>query len=271
MVGFLEKYLTARNEKQSVLCVGIDPVSHFLNPEKNSIDRHYFEDTPEVDGMFNFCMDIIENVSDYCCAIKPNMQFVMPFSLDMYRKMNALAHKHGLVTILDNKLGDIGSSNKSSFYWVRQAGFDALTFSPFAGNISEASAGAHDAGVGLIVLTLMSNPDSKYFMRESSVGGTTGYSWIAQQIGKTNADGAVVGATHTKKEEVMEIRKGIGNDAVILIPGVGAQGGDLSETIDAFGRNILVNVGRSVIYSQNPNETAKKYNGMVNRLVDLGD
>ncbi len=267
-MNFLEKYAKARQEKKSALCVGIDPVSHFLNPEK-CVDKQYLENHSEVEGMFNFCLDVIDDVAENCCAIKPNMQFVMPFSIEQYRKMNALAHKHGLVSILDNKLGDIGSSNKSSFYWTKQAGFDALTFSPFAGNVKEASGAANDFELGLIVLTLMSNPDSKYLMRENQVEGKPGYLWIAEQIGKHNASGAVIGATHTKKEEVVAIRRAMGGDKVILIPGVGAQGGDLSETVGAFGENILVNVGRAVLYSKGRKQESKKYNDMVNGL--LGD
>lgn len=266
-MGFIGRYEKARSEKRSVLCAGIDPVSQFMEPGKNAIDQRYFDDSSEVEGMLNFCLDSIGNVTDYCCAIKPNMQFVMPFGLDMYKKMNKLAHEHGLVSILDNKLGDIGSTNKSSFYWAKQAGFDALTFSPFAGNIEEATKEAHKFDLGLIVLTLMTNPEAKYFMREANIGGKTGYAWISQEIGRVGADGAVVGSTHTTKEEILAIRGAIGQDKVILIPGIGAQGGDLSGTIDAFGKNILVNVGRGVLYAGNQKAEAKKYNEMLNALM----
>jgi orotidine-5'-phosphate decarboxylase len=220
--------------------------------------------------MFEFCMDSIRNVSDHCSAIKPNMQFVMAFGLERFRKLNALAHEKGLVSILDNKLGDIGSTNKSSFYWARQAGFDALTFSPFAGNIEEATNEAHKHSLGLIVLTLMTNPEAKYFMREAKIEGKTGHEWIAEKIGKIGSDGAVVGSTHTTTEEIANIRKLIGSDKVILIPGIGAQGGDLSGTIDAFGKSILVNVGRGVLYASNQKTEAKKYNEMLNGMRKEG-
>ncbi len=265
-MGFIERYGEAKRKKKSVLCIGIDPVSQFLEPGEGAISKRYFETASEIDGMFEFCLDIIRKTSSHCCAIKPNMQFVMAFGLERFRKINSLAHEHGLVSILDNKLGDIGSTNKSSFYWAKQAGFDALTFSPFAGNIAEASVEAHNHGLGLIVLTLMTNPEAKYFMREAKIEAKPGYAWIAEHIGKTGADGAVVGSTHTTKEEVAEIRKLIGQDKVILIPGIGAQGGDLTETANAFGKNVLVNVGRGIIYAKNPAEEAKKYNEMLKAL-----
>ncbi len=268
-MGFIERYEEAKRKKKSVLCVGMDPVSQFLEPGEGAIDNRYFENSSEIEGMFDFCMDVVGKVKDHCCAIKPNMQFVMPFGLERLKKINALAHKQGLVSILDNKLGDIGSTNKSSFYWAKQAGFDALTFSPFAGNIAEATAEAHKQGLGLIVLTLMTNPDAKYFMREAKIEGKTGYAWIGEQIGKHGADGAVVGSTHTTKEEILEIRKLVGPEKVILIPGIGAQGGDLSGTAGAFGKNVLVNVGRGVIYAKKPAEEAKKYSEMLNSLFKV--
>ena len=265
-MGFIGRYGEAKRKKKSVLCVGIDPVSQFLEPGEGAISKKYFESASEIDGMFEFCLDIIRKTSGHSCAIKPNMQFVMAFGLERFRKINSLAHDNGLISILDNKLGDIGSTNKSSFYWAKQAGFDALTFSPFAGNIAEAAAEAHKQGLGLIALTLMTNPEARYFMREAKIEGKPGYGWIAEQIGKTGVDGAVVGSTHTAKGEVAEIRKLIGPDKIILIPGIGAQGGDLTETAGAFGENVLVNVGRGIIYAKNPAEEAKKYNEMLNGL-----
>jgi orotidine-5'-phosphate decarboxylase len=265
-MGFIEKYGEAKKKKNSVLCVGIDPVSQFLEKGENAVPQRYFDNSSEVDGMFDFCMDSIKNVSDYCCAIKPNMQFIMPFGIERFKRMNALAHEKGMLSILDNKLGDIGSTNKSSFYWARQAGFDALTFSPFAGNIAEATEEAHKHELGLIVLTLMTNPDAKFFMREAKISGKSGHEWIAGEISKHGADGAVVGATHTSKEEIASIRKLIGPDKVVLIPGVGAQGGDIAPTAGAFGKNVLVNVGRGVLYAKNQKAEAKKYNEMLNSL-----
>ncbi|MCX6778019.1 MAG: orotidine 5'-phosphate decarboxylase [Candidatus Micrarchaeota archaeon] len=195
------------------------------------------------------------------------MQYVMPLSLDDYKKINSAAHAAGLISILDNKLGDIGASNEAGIYWAAQAGFDALTFSPFAGNIEETTGFAHDKNLGIIVLTLMSNPEAKYFMRDNAIGGKKGYEWIAHEIGRCGSDGAVVGATNKDTDAIAQIRKAIGQEKVILIPGVGAQGGDLKSTHSAFGRNILVNVGRAVLYAKNPGTAAKEYNEMLNGLV----
>jgi len=62
---------------------------------------------------------------------------------------------------LDHKLGDIGSTNESALFWISDMGFDAFTFSPFAGNIETTVDTAHKRDLGVIVLTLMSNPRQK--------------------------------------------------------------------------------------------------------------
>jgi orotidine-5'-phosphate decarboxylase len=76
-----------------------------------------------------------------------------------------------------------------------------------------------------------------------------------------------VGSTHTAPGEVQRIRELIGDDKVILIPGLGAQGGDMSRTARAFGKNVLVNVGRGVLYAGNQRAEAKKYNETLGALL----
>ena len=69
-----------------------------------------------------------------------------------------------MLAILDHKLNDIGSTNNSAMYWIKEMGFDAFTFSPFAGNTKETVETAHMKDLGVIVLTLMSNPKAKGLM-----------------------------------------------------------------------------------------------------------
>ena len=87
--------------------------------------------------------------------------------------------------------------------------------------------------------------------------GKRGYEWIAGEVARFGGDGVVVGATNNERE-MIEIREIIGNEKIILIPGIGKQGGDL-ETVKAAGENILVNVGRDIIYADDPEGKAKEY------------
>ncbi|MBA7472627.1 Orotidine 5'-phosphate decarboxylase [subsurface metagenome] len=105
-------------------------------------------------------MDIIEQVSDYCCSIKPNTQYYLGHT-DILEKIAKKSHDHGMLAILDHKLSDIGSTNSSALYWIKEMGFDAFTFSPFAGNTQKTVEKAHENNLGVIVLTLMSNPEPK--------------------------------------------------------------------------------------------------------------
>jgi orotidine-5'-phosphate decarboxylase len=75
------------------------------------------------------------------------------------------------------------------------------------------------------------------------------------------SDGVVVGATdHVREVDIQKIRKTIGNDCIILFPGIGSQGGDVKKILTNADRNIIINVGRHIIYSNDPGRTAEEYN-----------
>ncbi|MFH1106598.1 MAG: orotidine 5'-phosphate decarboxylase [Candidatus Micrarchaeota archaeon] len=263
-MGFLEKLAQARKRRESALCVGLDPASIFFK-EEDSIPRGYFERNDEVAGMLEFCLDIVEKTSAGALAYKANAQYVMPFSLQQLQRLNRKIADAGCVSIYDLKLSDIGSSNESAAYWIRKAGFDAFTFSPFAGNIAETAGFAHKAGLGVLVLALMSNPEARIFMRDSIIDNRPGYEWICSEAARAGADGVVAGAT-SEAGELAEIREIIGKEMTILIPGVGRQGGGLEAAAKA-GENVLVNVGRSLIYSDDPAKAALEYRKKINSAM----
>lgn len=264
---FLRKYQKARDEKDSILCAGFDPAIPNQR-EKNTLPEKYFEDGKTFEeGIMIFFEEFLESVQDFCCAIKPNNQYIFHMGLKSYQKMNKMIHDQGLVSILDQKIGDIGSSNDSGFYWMNEMGFDAVTYSPFAGNIAESLNSAHQVGMGLITLTLMSNPDAIYFMKNAIVDGQKGYEFIAGKMKELKGDGIVVGATgHVTADDLEKIRELAGNDVVMLIPGIGKQQGDLKKVIQFGGENVLLNVGRAILYSENLMESAKKYNVQFNEV-----
>ncbi|MBK5113222.1 MAG: orotidine 5'-phosphate decarboxylase [Candidatus Heimdallarchaeota archaeon] len=264
---FLRKYQKARDEKDSILCAGFDPAIPNQR-EKNTLPEKYFEDNKSVEeGIIAFFEEFLESVQDYCCAIKPNNQYIFHMGLKSYQKMNKMIHDQGLFSILDQKIGDIGSTNDSGFYWMKEMGFDAVTYSPFAGNIAESLNSAHKVGMGLITLTLMSNPDAIYFMKNAEIEGQKGYEFIAQKMNELNGDGIVVGATgHVTADDLQKVRELAGKDVVMLIPGIGKQEGDLKKVIQFGGENVLLNVSRAILYSENIKETAIKYNNQFNEV-----
>ncbi|NHJ48740.1 MAG: hypothetical protein FK733_13225 [Asgard group archaeon] len=263
---FIKKYEKARDEKDSILCAGFDPAIPNQR-EKNILASKYFEERTIEEGILAFFDDFLESVQDYCCAIKPNNQYLFHVSLNAYQKINKKIHDQGLISILDQKLGDIGSTNDSGFYWMNKMGFDAVTYSPFAGNIAESIEAAHKVGMGVITLTLMSNPDAIYFMKESLIAGQKGYEFIAQKIGELQGDGIVVGATgHVTANDIQIIRHLTGDDSLMLVPGIGKQQGDLRKVIVNGGENIILNVSRGILYSKNIKETTINYNKQFNEV-----
>ncbi|NHJ85339.1 MAG: hypothetical protein FK734_07740 [Asgard group archaeon] len=263
---FIKKYKKARDEKNSILCAGFDPAIPEQR-ENNVIPQEYFKDKSVEEGMLGFFEHFLESVHENCCAIKPNNQYIFHFSLNAYQKMNKMIHEQGLISILDQKLGDIGSTNESGFYWMNRMGFDAVTFSPFAGNIAEGIKSAHKVSMGVITLTLMSNPEAIYFMKNTLMNGKKGFEYIAQQVGEFGGDGLVVGATgHVSVEDIRRIRTLAGDEPVMLVPGIGKQQGDLEKVIIFGGDNVLLNVSRDILYSDNIKTAAINYNKQFNEV-----
>ncbi|MBU4201715.1 MAG: orotidine-5'-phosphate decarboxylase [Candidatus Altiarchaeales archaeon] len=245
MSEFLQKYLKAREEKNSTLCIGLDPAMPGLRKENIMPD----------DDIMGFCLDIIDKTAPHACAFKANSQYIL-FNLNMeqLQELNQKIHGSGSISILDHKLSDIGSSNLAAIHSAKKAGFDAITFSPFAGNIKEAVNQCHSNGLGIFVLTLMSNPEAR-IQKEFSRSGENLYEWIAAEA--KDADGLVVGLTeNATSKEIQKIREIAGKDKILLCPGLGAQGGS---TDKLPAGNSLVNVGRDIIYSKDPVKKASEF------------
>lgn len=262
---FLSALDSAMEQKGSMLCVGLDPATPEMRRDACVPQEYLSHPEGEAEGLLQFCKGIIGQTSQYACAFKTNLQYILPFSLGQMQELNGEVHKAGVQNILDVKLSDIGATNRASIHWAAKAGFDAITASPFAGNVEETAKYGRELGVGIIVLTLTSNPEAHFFMRDAQIGGLRGYEWIAGKVAQSGADGCVVGATGTTREEWMEIRKTIGEERVILVPGMGAQGGDGKAAVELGGK-IIVNSSRETIYSPEPGKEAKRIRDTLNGL-----
>jgi len=252
---FYEKYLKATKEKGSCININLDPALPKQRNENVVPDRYVSKEDGET--LLNFSLDIIEQVSDYCCSIKPNTQYYLGHTGILERIVKKI-HEEGMLALLDHKLSDIGSSNGSALYWIKEMGFDAFTFSPFAGNTRTTVEKAHENSLGVIVLTLMSNPEAEKMMIDTTVNGEPYYMHTAQTVKEAGADGCVVGLTgFVKDTHIKNIQEAVGDRVVFLLQGIGPQGGQANKIRCA--RNPLVSLGRAVIYSDDPQETVKKY------------
>lgn len=257
-MNFKQEYQRVSKEKNSILCVGLDPA---IPDQRRSqvIKKQYPGDDGDV--VLQFCMEIVDAVADNAAVIKINSQYALfSMSHNKLSAINDLIHSHGMLSILDHKLSDIGSSNESALYWTKRCGFDAITYSPYAGNIREATDMAHARELGIIVLDLMSNPEAEGFQKKTRFNETPLFLRVAEDVKSIGSDGVVVGATnHIREVDIQKIRKLIGDDTIMLFPGIGSQGGDAKKILESAGKNILINVGRDIIYSDNPARAAADY------------
>jgi orotidine-5'-phosphate decarboxylase len=252
---FYEKYLKATKEKGSFININLDPA--LPKQRKTNVIPSKYISEEDSETLLDFSLDIIEQVSDYCCSIKPNTQYYLG-QTGILKKIAKKIHEEGMLAILDHKLSDIGSSNSSALYWIQELGFNAFTFSPFAGNTQETVKKAHQRKLGVIVLTLMSNPEAEKMMIEPTVGEEPYYLHTAKVVKESKADGCVVGLTNfVEDKHIKKIQNVVGDRAVLLLQGIGPQGGEIEKI--KYARNPLVSLGRAVIYSNSPREAVKRY------------
>lgn len=232
-------------KKRSYLCIGLD-----TDPDK--IPKHLLSGS---DPIFEFNKQIIDATHQYCVAYKPNVAFYEALGSkgwDSLQKTLEYIPKN-IFTIADAKRGDIG--NTSSLYakaFFQQMEFDSITVAPYMGEDS-VKPFLQFKNKWVILLAHTSNPGSSDFqLMESKVTGRKLYEEVilkSQQWGSPEQLMYVVGATQSEKIE--EIRK-LAPDYFFLVPGIGAQGGDL-EIVSKFGMNkkcgLLVNSARAIIYA----------------------
>jgi len=200
---------------------------------------------------------LVENVAPYISAIKMNFHLLLPLSLDDISKINKIAHNKGLQTIADIKLNDIGSTNEVATSILFDEGFDAVIANPFVGYngaLDSVFKLAKKWNNGIILLTYMSHPAAKdgYGLMLSNKRRV--FEMFVTRAIVWKADGVVVGAT--SPEKIADIRKKLPKKILIFSPGIGAQGGDPKESIDA-GSDFLI-VGRTIIEADDPKGTAKR-------------
>lgn len=231
-------------QQQSYLCVGLDT-------DLNKIPSFLLDFD---DPVFEFNKRIIDATADLCVAYKPNLAFYEVLGSKgwaaLEKTINYIPDTH--LVIADAKRGDIG--NTSNYYakaFFESLGADAITVAPYMGSDS-VQPFLGFPGKWVIVLALTSNKGSMDFQMDKLIDDTPLYEKVmnsCQSWAGPDELMFVVGATHP--EQFSRIRE-ICPDHFLLIPGVGAQGGDL-EAISRVALNdhcgVLVNASRSIIYA----------------------
>jgi orotidine-5'-phosphate decarboxylase len=248
--------LTARQVQGKHVCVGLDPVPAKIERIRGSGSA--------LSHMTAFLREVVEATADVALAYKPNFSFFMrkgyglggPGALyGLIQFINKVAP--GVPVVFDGKRADIGKSNEGYVDELDLYGADAMTVHPYLGQ--KAMRPFLDRGdKGFFVLTRTSNPGAGEFqdMRglgtiDPSAGTLSLYEHVARNVSMYwNGNGncsLVAGATYPK--ELARIRK-LAPNLPILIPGIGAQGGDLEATIEAArGGPNLVNSSSGIVFA----------------------
>ncbi len=240
-------------ERQSYLSVGLDT-------DKDRIPTFLLD---KEDPIFEFNKAIIDATRDVCVAYKPNLAFYECYGAEGWKSFEKTVEYIGKdhFIIADAKRGDIGNtSTRYAKAFFENIAADGLTVAPYMGEDSVKPFLLQD-GQWVILLALTSNPGSADFQNIKSDGGEPLYVSVIKKAIQWASDEQlmfVVGATHP--EQLAEIRKLVPN-YFFLIPGVGAQGGDLrSVSKSAINADIgmIVNSSRSIIYASDGEDFAAK-------------
>ncbi|HLO63011.1 MAG TPA: orotidine-5'-phosphate decarboxylase [Azonexus sp.] len=243
---FTQQLAAAWQKNNSLLCVGLDPDPAKFPAHLKGCD----------DAIFEFCAAIVDATADLVCSFKPQIAyFAARRAEDQLEALIAHIHdKHpGIPVILDAKRGDIGSTAEQyaveAFERYRA---DAVTVNPYMGRDSvEPYLAYPDKGV--ILLCRTSNPGGSD-LQFLEVEGEKLYERVARLAAKewnsTGQIGLVVGATFPA--EIARVRAIVG-DMPLLVPGIGAQGGDIEATVQAGktanATGLMINSSRAILYA----------------------
>lgn len=243
---FMQSLREAWRRSGSLVCVGLDP-------EPARFPARFAADP---DAVFGFCRAIVDATADLACAFKPQIAHFAALGAEGALQ-RLVAHIHaahpGVPVILDAKRGDIGSTaqNYAAEAFDRY-GADAVTVNPYLGRDS-VQPFLDRAGRGVVVLCRTSNPGAGD-LQDLVVDGRPLYQHVAAKVAREwNAHGnclLVVGATWPA--QLREVRAIVG-DLPFLVPGVGAQGGDVEAVVangcTADGTGLLVSSSRAILYA----------------------
>lgn len=259
MINFNEKLLQAAAKNKSWLCIGLDP-------DMDKLPKNVAKD-PE--GVLLFLKNIIDATKDFVCAYKPNSAFYEALGAPGISLLKDIFDyvPDDIPVILDAKRGDIGNTSRMhAEFAFKILNADAITTNPYMGRDCLKPFLEHKEK-GVFILCLTSNLSASDIQKQVVTGGDWAgiriYELVARMAVSWNQNGnigLVAGATSPR--ELGQIRQIVGDDMPILIPGVGAQGGDLESSLsrgsNSKGEMAIINISRAVLYASDGADYAEK-------------
>ena len=252
---YLEKLKLAVTSSNSTLCVGLDPNLRLLPDQiKNKIGS-------SSELVLQFCQLVIDATKDHCAAYKPNLAFFEALGKKglkvLAEVIDYIPDSHIIIT--DAKRGDISSTAehyKRAFF--DKLNVDAITLNPLMG-FETMDAFSEDETKGIYVLALTSNPGAKDFLKKPFEGFNMMAEYISYQLKERSLGskahlGMVIGATQSDEASAVIAHH---PKSCLLIPGVGAQGGNIEALAQTFIKHEgipLINSSRGIIYAGSKEE-----------------
>lgn len=252
---FMQQLRQRWHQADTLVCVGLDP-------EPAQFPARFGTDA---DAVFNFCRDIVDATAPYVCCFKPQIAHFAALGAE-HALQRLIAHVHaahpGIPVILDAKRGDIGSTAR---YYAAEAfdryAADAVTANPYLGRDS-LQPFLDRADKGVVILCHTSNPGAADLQDLALADGRPLYQHVAATVaGQWNDHGncmLVVGATWPG--QLREVRAIVG-DLPFLVPGVGAQGGDVEAVVrnakTADGTGLVISSSRAILYASSSDDYAE--------------
>jgi orotidine-5'-phosphate decarboxylase len=249
---FIERCQLAWQQQDSLLCVGLDP-------ELSRLPTAVKAAGTTLDQVRAFCIGVVEATAAHACAFKPQIAHFAALGAESVLAdvcHHIKQHHPQHVLILDSKRGDIGSTAQ---HYASEAfdryGADAVTLNPYMGTDS-LQPFLDRTDKGIFVLCRTSNPGGDEFQMQTLASGERLFEKVAttaqQKWNARGQGGLVVGATYPT--EIATVRA-LAPDLPLLVPGIGAQGGDLVATVKAgmtLGQNpagLFINSSRAILYA----------------------
>jgi len=244
---FTQKLKTAWQQQNSLLMVGLDP----------DLERLPAALSQKPDALWEFCRSIVDATAPYVCGFKPQIAYFASIGAEpvLQAVCDYIRQQYpDLVLVLDAKRGDIGSTAE---HYAREAfdryQADAVTINPYMG-MDSATPYLERQDKGVIVLCRTSNVGGAD-LQALDVKGRPLYLHVADMVANKwnqyGQCGLVVGATFA--QELHAVRQCVGDDLPLLVPGIGAQGGDIEQTChagcDGAGTGMMINSSRAILYA----------------------
>ena len=250
---FIQALAESWRRSDSLVCVGLDP----------EIERFPAQIAAQPSPIFHFNRAIIDATADLVCAYKPQFAHYAAYEAEdqLERTIDYIHRSYpGIPVILDSKRGDIGhTAERYAIEAFERYGADAVTVNPYLGGDALEPFLRH-ADKGVIILCRTSNAGSRD-LQDLEVAGRKLYLTVAELVARRwNSRGnclLVVGATFPK--ELADVRQVVG-DMPLLVPGVGAQGGDVSQVVSngqtRDGTGLIISSSRGILYAAQGDEFA---------------